>query len=97
MVKKWIPQYGVAVVKNKEICGSIDSCFNTKKALLTSKCNSLVLFLELYLLLQLSYMSAKILTRTRTTCDFATFWFGTLPVSLTTINGRASFAIVSRP
>ena len=28
---------------------------------------------------------------------FVTFWFGTLPVFLTTINSPASFAIVSRP
>ena len=36
VVKKWIPQYEVAVLKNKEVCGSIDSCFNTEKALLMS-------------------------------------------------------------
>ena len=45
-MKIWMPQYEVAVVKNKEICGSVASCFNTEKALLTSKRNSLVLFLE---------------------------------------------------
>ena len=38
--------YGVIVAKNKEICGSVDSCFSTRKALLMSKRNPLVLFLE---------------------------------------------------
>ena len=46
VVKKWIPQYGVAVFKNKEICDFVESCFDTKKALLTTKRNSLMLFLE---------------------------------------------------
>ena len=32
-----VHMYGVAVVKNKEICGSVDFCFNTEKVLLTSK------------------------------------------------------------
>ena len=35
--------------------------------------------------------------RIRTICDFATFRFSTLPVSLTPINGPVSFAIASGP
>ena len=49
VVKKWIHQYGVAVPKNSEICDFIESCSNTEKALLTSKRNSLVLFMEQHL------------------------------------------------
>ena len=47
-MKKWLPKYGAAVLthKNKETGGPVDSCFNTEKALLTSKRNSLVSFLE---------------------------------------------------
>ena len=80
VVKNGIPQYGVTVVKNKKMCCSVNSCFNTKKALLTSKQNSFVLFSKLYLLLRLSYTSAKVLARSRmrTVHNFATFWFGTL-------------------
>ena len=44
-MKKWIPQSGVTVLKNKEIYDFVESP-NTEKALLTSKHNSLVLFLE---------------------------------------------------
>ena len=99
VVKKWIPQYGVAlsVVKNKEVCCSVHSCLNTEKVVLLIKLNSFVLFLELYLLLRLSYTGAKILTRRtrirRTICDFATFLFRTFPVSLMPIKGSASFVI----
>ena len=99
VVKKWIPQYGVVVVKNRKICFSVDSCFNTEKGVLTSKRNWLVLFLEWNLLSRLSYTRIIVLTRTtrRRICDFATFRFGTLPVPLTPINGPASFAIGGRP
>ena len=31
--------------------------------------------------------------RLRTICEFATIWFRTLSLSLTTINGQVSFAI----
>ena len=42
-MKKWIPQYGVAVVKNKKM-SFCQFLFNTEKALLTSKQSSFVLF-----------------------------------------------------
>ena len=43
VVKKWIPQYGVAVLKNNEIGDFVQSHFTIEKALLMSKHNSLVL------------------------------------------------------
>ena len=99
VVKKRIPQYGVSVLKNSEICDFIESHFSIEEALLTSKRNWLVLFVEWNLLSWLSYTSANFLSRTRTTtiCDFATFWFGTFLVFLTPINGSASFAIGTSP
>ena len=35
-------QYGVAVLKNSEICDCVESRSNMEKKLLTCKCNSLV-------------------------------------------------------
>ena len=47
VVKKWIPQYGAAAVNlqamKEKMCHSVNSCL-PEKVLLTSKCNSLVLF-----------------------------------------------------
>ena len=99
-MKKWIPQYGDAALKNSEICDLVESCSNTEEEVLMSKRNSLVVVLEWNPLLWPSYASAKFLsrtTRTRTIHDFATLRFGTLPVCLTTSKGSASFAICSRP
>ena len=48
VVKKWKPQYGVAVPQNKEIYEFVESPFNAEKALLTSKRDSLVLAIFLY-------------------------------------------------
>ena len=93
-LKKWIHQYGVAVLKISEICDFVESRSNIEQALLTSKRNWLVLFLEWKLLLWPSYASAIVSSRTRTRrtiFNFATFRFGTLPVCLTSTNGSASF------
>ena len=35
VVNKWIPRYGVAVLKNKEICDIVESRSNTEKAQLS--------------------------------------------------------------
>ena len=69
--------------------------------MLTSKRNSLVLFIEQYLQPQMSYRATNFFTRTirigiRTICDFATRRFRTLPGSLTPINDPTSIAIASR-
>ena len=100
VVKKWIPQYGVTVLKNSEIYDFVKSRSNTEKEVLTSKRNWLVLFLEWNLLSWPSYASANFLSRatrrTWTIPDLATFRFGTWSVCLTTSNGSASFAIGSR-
>ena len=50
VVKKWIHQYGVAVLKNSEICDFVESRSNIEKEVLTSERNLLVLFLEWNLL-----------------------------------------------
>ena len=79
LVDNWIPQFGVAVVKNNKVCGFVESCFNTEKALLTSKLNSFVLFLELYLLVRLSHTSGNIFAKNKNKkiCDFCHFlvWY----------------------
>ena len=101
VVKKWIPQYGATIhivslqTVNKE--KPLRRFFFTKKALLTSKRNLFMLFIEWYPLTRLSYGGVKNFTRTRRTIhDYATRWSRTLPVSLMPINVSASFAIVSR-
>ena len=45
VVKKWIPQYEVAVLKKSEIFDFVESRSNTEKVLPTSKLNLLMLFL----------------------------------------------------
>ena len=45
----------------------------------------------------INVLPTLIIGRIRTFCDFATFLFSTLPVSLTPINGPVSFAIASGP
>ena len=68
VVKKWILQYGAAVVKlhamKEETCGSVDSCL-PEKVLLMSKLNSLVLFLVKPPIMTELY-EHKVLSRTRT-------------------------------
>ena len=39
VVKKWIHQYGVAVLKNSEICDFVESRSSIEKEVLTSKRN----------------------------------------------------------
>ena len=93
--------YGVVVAKNKAICGSVDSCFNTEKALLTSKRNPLMLFLEWTWyhdwVIQVQTFLKNKNKKKKTKRDFTNFWFGTLPVFLTPTNGSAGLAICSSP
>ena len=81
----------------------VDSFF-TQKALLTSKHNSLVLFIEQYLHPWMSYCGINYFMRIiririgiRTIRNFATRLFRTFPGSLTKINGPTSIGIISRP
>ena len=57
VAKKWIPQYKGSQYINKEICASVDSCFNTKRRCEQSKRNSLVLIQSE------TYKIAKLLSR----------------------------------
>ena len=61
------------------ICRHACCSFSTQKVLLTSKCDSLVLYIEQYLQTWMSYRGINILTRImRTICNFATHQFHTL-------------------